>query len=340
VQTHVEALPTLHALRLCHRFGHGRFKDLPIELVKMIEGYVVEPVRKKVAKDLEAASRCFRNACSILDHASRADLLWFYNKWVDETVERHPEYYDDPTDAELEECLTTGVRHYDPPDLQDLHEEAAHDRNRKKWPSLMEQIFSERNRWMFQQRFGLDIWHSFARLPYTNWNLEEYGFPQATITYLTLPNRVSRQHQWSEHDFIEDYRTESGSRIIDSNHDEVEFGTAVDICRQPSAKELAKFTQALKFLKLKVFVHNSQKLNPALKLGSSEEEEENAESDTSDDVEDSDEPDKSEGPKNSNESPKSKSAGDLNNKDDKLVLFPRPMLLSHHQIETQYIRDW
>ncbi|GAB7327907.1 hypothetical protein MBLNU13_g11690t2 [Cladosporium sp. NU13] len=234
MQTHIEALPTLQALRLCHRFGQGRFKDFPLELVKMIEGYVIEPVREKVAKDLEVASRCFKDECSILDRASRADLLWFYNKWVDETNTRHQEYFHDPTDAELMECLETGVG-YDPPDLQDLDEE-----------------------------------------------------------------------------------------------------TAVDICRQPSTKELAKFTQALRFLKLKVFVHNSQKLSPALKLGSSEEIEETAESDPSNVCEDSNEPTTSDVFNESDESHSSKQAGDLTDKDEKLVLFPRLMLLSRHKEESRF----
>lgn len=39
MQTHVKALPMLHTLRLCHRFGRGRFTDFPVELIKMIEGY-------------------------------------------------------------------------------------------------------------------------------------------------------------------------------------------------------------------------------------------------------------------------------------------------------------
>lgn len=190
MQTHIDALPTLQALRLCHRFGDGRFKDFPVELVKMIEGYVVEPLREKLAKDLEVASRCFKNECSILDHASRADLLWFYEKWVYESNTRHPEYFQDPTDAESVECLETGIG-YDPPDLHGLNEEAAHERNREKWPRLMGQIFSERNRWMFRKRFGLDIWHSFIRLPYNHRGLEEYGF-------LKPPSRILRYRTKSQ----------------------------------------------------------------------------------------------------------------------------------------------
>lgn len=56
MQTHIETLPTLHTLRLSNRFGHGHFHDFPVELVKIIEGYLVEPVREKVADELEAAS--------------------------------------------------------------------------------------------------------------------------------------------------------------------------------------------------------------------------------------------------------------------------------------------
>lgn len=110
----------------------------------------------------------------------------------------------------------------------------------------------------------------------------------------------------------------------------------MDICRQPSTKELAKFTQALRFLKLKVFVHNSQKLSPALKLGSSEEIEESAESDPSNVSEDSNEPTTSDVFNESDESHSSKQAGDLTDKDEKLVLFPRLMLLSRHKEESRF----
>jgi hypothetical protein len=42
---------------------------------------------------------------------------------------------------------------------------------------------------------------------------------------------------------------------------------AVNINRKPSAEELSRFPQALKFLDLNNFVHPSQKLFPALGLG-------------------------------------------------------------------------
>ena len=42
---------------MCHHFGRGRFTDFPVELLKMIGGYAVDPVRREVAKELEATSR-------------------------------------------------------------------------------------------------------------------------------------------------------------------------------------------------------------------------------------------------------------------------------------------
>lgn len=110
----------------------------------------------------------------------------------------------------------------------------------------------------------------------------------------------------------------------------------MDICRQPSTKELAKFTQALRFLKLKVFVHNNQKLSPSLELGTSEEIEESVDSDTSNDSEGSNELDTSDVSSDSEKSHNAKKAGDLTDKDEKLVLFPRPMLLSRYKEESRF----
>jgi hypothetical protein len=303
----------LHTLRLCHRFGQGRFTDFPVELVKMIEGYAVEPVRKKVSKDLEVASRCFRRQCSLLDHADRRELMKIYIGWVGKDMLR-PGQSSEPSDAELldlvEEVAMCGYSPY----LEELDEEPEHEENRDLWPSTVEEIFSKSNRSLFKERFGLDIWYSFVRLPHhqSSGSFPEFGYPQTTITYLTLPDSVSAGQSWAGNEEIEE---PDGTRPVECNHYMHGFGVAVEICKRPSAEELNRFSKALKFLKLKVFAHSSQKQDPALTLG------------TPDGHTDSDTP---HGSKESEKPHVSTKAGDGNGKDAVAMLIPRPTFLTRH----------
>jgi hypothetical protein len=285
-----------------------------VELVRMIEGYLVAPLRAKATEELVAASRCFKNECSMLDHVDRDTLLEIYDDWVIGTDTRHPEYFDNPDDKQLVSVLRHGHRKYPPPELEYLEEEETHEANRHRWPRAMKDAFSESNRSMFQKRFGLDIWYSFVRLPCNGRYDEHFGLPQAAIAYLTLPNSVTSSRKWPENEEIEDPWT-GEPRIVDAGHGEIGFGIPVEICKQPSAEELRKFSKALKFLKLKVFSHRSQNQEPALRLGSSN-------GDDECDAHDA---------KDSDELRESMSTVDSNGKDEKLNLFPRPMLLMHHE---------
>jgi hypothetical protein len=121
---HIQTLPTLHTLRLCHRFGHGRFKDFPVELIKMIEGHVTSPVREKLAERSAVASRCFKNDCSLLDHADRELLMDLYREGIDSFQLDH--YPLTPTDEQLMRVLGD---YYQPYARNGIDEEDAHQRN-------------------------------------------------------------------------------------------------------------------------------------------------------------------------------------------------------------------
>ena len=224
----------------------------------MIEAHVVKSAHKKVAKDLHAASQCFRNECSLLNHEDRDTLLQRYHEGRDDSsLELQENLPEDPDDDLLVEILDDTLPYLD--------DEEAHQTNRSRWPLIIHGIFSPSNRQMFQRRFGLDIWFSFVSLPNDGRFSEEYGFPQATIAYLTLPNSVKRQQRWCGNireeqngDVFHEYRSLLG---------ENGFGMPVNISRQPSAEELQRFSQALRFLKLEIFVHESQKHDTALDLG-------------------------------------------------------------------------
>jgi len=221
----------------------------------MIEGYAVDPVRREVAKELEAASRCFRRECSLLDHADRGKLMEIYNGWVDRDM-FSPAKSSKPSDEELLDRLLDVAICRDSPYLEELDESPKHEKNRIEWPLTVGEIFSESNRTLFRERFGLDIWYSFARLPHHEDSeyLPDFGFPQATITFLTLPNPGRSDHHWAHSTGIVDL---DRARIIECNHSENGFGVAVEFRKRPSAEELDRFSKASKLLKLQAFAYSS-----------------------------------------------------------------------------------
>ena len=121
---------------------------------------------------------------------------------------------------------------------------------------------------MFKKRFGLDIWYSFARLSHHEDSeyLPEFGYPQTTITFLTLPKPGRSDHHWAHSTGIVDLNR---ARIIECNHSENGFGVAVEFSKRPSAEELDRLSKASKFLKLQAFAHSSHVPDPALQLESS-----------------------------------------------------------------------
>jgi hypothetical protein len=260
--THIQTLPTLHTLRLCNRFGHGRFKDFPVELVKMIEGHVASSVREKLAERATVASRCFRNDCSLIDHADKEMLMDLYREGVEAfNLEHYPRT---PNDSQLMRVLRD---YYQPYPNTGIDEEEAHQHNRDSWLTTIGRIFSEASRAMFLTKFGLDIWFSFVRLDRRY--RQKWGAPQATIAYLTSPGSVTRQYKWDGDAHVQDVH--GNDYIIQSSYGENGFGMDVGVFRQLSAEELSKFTKASRILKLDVFVHPSQTHSPALGLGSSDE---------------------------------------------------------------------
>jgi hypothetical protein len=112
-----------------------------MELVKMIEGYAVEPVRRKVAEDLSVASRCFRRKCSLLGHADRDELSKTYKGWVGKEVLR-PGKPRKPSDDELLDLVPEVAMCGYSPYLEALDEGFEHERKRIEWPFTVDEIFS------------------------------------------------------------------------------------------------------------------------------------------------------------------------------------------------------
>lgn len=91
---HLEAFVTtkqqLHALKLCHRFGRGpsgstrgakrlndglkKFQELPLELIYLIDSFVLLPLRASLTEKYDAMFRCFGQTCSVRDHYSSEEI--------------------------------------------------------------------------------------------------------------------------------------------------------------------------------------------------------------------------------------------------------------------------
>jgi len=259
METHIEFLPSLEMMHWCLRFGQGQYKNLPLELVRMIVPYVVKPVRERAAQELAVASRCFKNECSVLDHADRQTLLQTYKVYMRGIDPEHREVYSlqNPTDADLKRAFEK---------MEDfskyIDEKVGHHKNRVAWLRRMEEAFDPDHRAMFQRQFGLDIWYSFvSRRPGPG------TWPQATIAYLILPGSVKRQHSWSKYEYGHDIH---GKRFKTASVGGNGFGMPVEMRSPPSAKQLDQFPRAMKYLNLKVFVHKSQKQYPALSTPASD----------------------------------------------------------------------
>jgi hypothetical protein len=230
----------------------------------MIERYYVEPVHQKVADDLYKASGCFRNECSLSHHAEREVLLRLYREGMRASPLDH--FPDEPDGWQLERFL---YKYCDPTYNPAIDEPGVHQHKRALWPPKIKSIFSKANRAMFLDRFGLDIWFSFVCLADNGTYEEEFGLPQATITYLTLPGSITRKHKWEANCH---YRDANGNKVtIPSSYGENGLGMTMEACKQPSAEELSRFTRVLKTLDLRVSVQRGQKQCLALRPLSSAE---------------------------------------------------------------------
>jgi hypothetical protein len=70
VEAFIETLPAITALRLCRQFGTGPqcfINRLPVELLKTVESFVVEPARESALHTWKKACRCWELKCDIIE---------------------------------------------------------------------------------------------------------------------------------------------------------------------------------------------------------------------------------------------------------------------------------
>lgn len=66
LQAYVDLLPVINTLRLCNRYGKGMqvaVTKLPVEIVTVIERYLIDDTRAQLRDVWEAAFRCWEHRC-------------------------------------------------------------------------------------------------------------------------------------------------------------------------------------------------------------------------------------------------------------------------------------
>ena len=87
LEAYIATLPMIITLRLCNRFGTGddcHVNRLPIELVKLIEEYIVGPERKMALLTWSQQKKCNEKKCKVFDHysATKEELFQRYHELI------------------------------------------------------------------------------------------------------------------------------------------------------------------------------------------------------------------------------------------------------------------
>lgn len=86
LEAYVTLLPTTTGLRLCNRFGrgdHARVQALPIELMELIETYLVRATREELREHWSTLLKCWENRCSAHSHYSEVQLVEAFKHYFD-----------------------------------------------------------------------------------------------------------------------------------------------------------------------------------------------------------------------------------------------------------------
>jgi hypothetical protein len=251
LQTYLDTLPALNALRACNRFGKGpqcHITKLPVELVQSVANYYILPVREELARQCNSQFRCFEDKCSLRDHRTREDMLEMHYRYVDfcECEELY-----DPSDDHLSDCLGD----FSP----FVQEEGLHPDNRDNWDIRVHNL--EKSRPLFRKHFGLDLWLSTVCLGEAQ---RTYGEAETTIACLSLPGRQERSEMWTH---FEDEDTGYEYRPLPCNSG---CSMAVMMDAYASPEDVQRFRRATKILELDVFVHETQQNKKPLSLAPTE----------------------------------------------------------------------
>lgn len=243
VEAYSETLPVINAVREC-LIDEGIGK-LPVELVEIIERFVVEPERERRLVVWSKLKRCWDDKCILKeDHPIPAEQDWCpcYDCSSEECRSKSH-----PANLNGHVCLAQrGICYLnwfgrDPVCRRDRIWRDIHEQNIDKFEDELGshgRLYEQES--LLKRKLNIGFW-----VTKTCFNVDE----RAALAYLTLPDSVWRSEAW------EDNYSESG------------FGIPVHLSAAPSPEFLKKtFDKALKKLGLEISVHRSQEHAEALSV--------------------------------------------------------------------------
>ncbi|SMY20228.1 unnamed protein product [Zymoseptoria tritici ST99CH_1A5] len=294
-----EAVPTLHALRLCHRYGRGadvHITKLPAELELLIEGFIIHPFKcstewGRIAR-WEDDFKCFESRCSPLFHlagASSLDCIYDDFTFCGSVA-------CEPYGGSNEDCRTLCKNsETDPCEVcktrssEGVCEKGCHGRELEESESFLSECavwidlhFESRHEWdervcktevdkmnaTLRKHFGLEVTFTETRtyVPerdnwpmHKNYKWHDENHIQTTICHLTMPRPKPPAHEWLSSD-MED---STGSFCIEGTQT-----LAVNMESHISNAAIKqRFQKATNYLRLEPSPHTSQhysELRPTL----------------------------------------------------------------------------
>ena len=267
LQAYAELQPVLNTLRLCNRFGkgdHAAVSQLPIELVNVIEDYLLETTRDELRQQWTASLICWTNRCSPADHITleeRIELYYDFFDGPDHDEADLPIYLTELNDKQLEDlndALLKTSSSEDP--YRWLHEDRKEDWLAKTGsPTAPSRGIFSRHASLMKRHFGLEIHISHTQLE-PHHDLTEEDERRSTSAYLTLLGYTKFQSSLGRRE----ERTHTEWCCEDGPHPmycSTENGIALPVAipSQLSKESLARFNCALKVLRLSPMSENGDK---------------------------------------------------------------------------------
>jgi len=247
VEAFVETRPVVDALRECI------ISKLPLEVVDMIEEFVVAPERERLLVHWTKLKRCWEGKCVLEDdHPISADEVGCecFKCAPEECKDRdHPlNLTADGHVCPLSICYLTGGR-LGPPCLFTKILARICKQNVLEFEEGFLHGTINHRKPLLEKHLDIDIWSTQT---YSGVNKE------AVLSWLVLPGNIWRTREWER----------SRARLDQENG----FGIPVHVGATPSSAYERRFRKAMKKLGLKPFVHCAQKHTKALSVAQSEEE--------------------------------------------------------------------
>ncbi|KAF2478488.1 hypothetical protein BDY17DRAFT_306188 [Neohortaea acidophila] len=206
LETYIQLLPTINALRLCHRFGSSSnafVAKLPQELIMYIERLLISEARARSLRAWKRDFRCFQQKCKPSEHVSKEALESLRQLAIQGEIpwDEAEDYYD--VDRRIELHLRDETSEW----------EKKHTKRAESWQARVgaswQTRFSKDQGCWFNANADLISTHFGLEVALVHVDIDEYGqeeelwedfgdqYPTGTTTaYLQLPRARTESLHW------------------------------------------------------------------------------------------------------------------------------------------------